>query len=218
MQIDSLNNAVNNAKEAFKADAKESYKESPKKKGKNDTYVSEEQAKENLEKAIDVVMESIDKMIDNYNSIINVMGEASAKISDLIDKHLDKFNDVIDILDTRLEQMQLLVGDRYNKQQVEFYDKKVDVNISKLSAIAQLIEKEQITVKEFEQIEASNKELSTEQREALEAARDKINELQKEQLNTEAQLLQDIVDRLSLQTTEEMRQMVNSMFGGTDTE
>jgi hypothetical protein len=155
-------------------------------------------------------------MIDYYDSLLKTIEEASAKMDELIDNRLQEFDDITDYLDTRLDQVQLLFGDKSYEQQSQIYEQKIATNMEKMLSINTAIEAKQATVTALEKLEASGKELSTEERKELQDARDKVRELQKEQLNTETQILQDIQSQKRAVVTSEMNKMSKDLFDGAD--
>ena len=88
--------------------------------------------------------------------------------------------------------------------------------MEKMVSISTAIEAKQATVEALEKLEASGKELSTEERKALQNAREKVTDLQNQQLETETKLLQDISEKLRTQTSAEMNKAIKGMFNGAD--
>jgi enamine deaminase RidA (YjgF/YER057c/UK114 family) len=182
----------------------------------DDEKLSEEAAFENLQEATNSIMESLKTVIDYYDSLLDNIEEASSKMDDLIDSRLEEFDNLEEFLETRLDQVTLLLGEKSYEQQALLYNQKIETNLEKMTSINAAIEAKQVTVKALEKLEATNKELSTEERQTLTDARDELAKLQKEQLNTETKLLQDINNKLKAQTANEMNDLLSQLFGGAD--
>lgn len=206
MQLQSLQGRINDALDVIDGDSQDA----------DDEKLSEQAAFENLQEATGAIMDNLNNIIDYYNSLLETIEEASSKMDELIDGRLESFDHLEDYLDTRLDQLKLLFGERSYEQQVQFYNQKIAVNTEKLASIGTAIEAKQVTVKALEELEATGKELSTEEREVLKNARDEVTSLQEKQLDTETQLLQDIADRLNSQLNAELDVTVSNLFGGED--
>ena len=181
----------------------------------DDEKYSEEAAYENLREATDNLTDSINKAIEYYDSLIDTIGDASDKMDKMIDDRISQYKDIRSYLDNRMDQVKLLFGDDYSAQS-RMYSQKISTGISELVTINKSIEAKQATVKALESIEASGKELSTEEREELQQARDKVNELQEEQISTETALLQDVAAKLEADVNATTTRMANNLFGGAD--
>ena len=208
IQIKDLSDRITDAKNIFDKDSSDADNEK----------LSEQAAFENLQEATTNIMDSLNKMIDYYDSLLSTIEEASSKMDELIDDRLAEFDKLENYLDTRLDQLKLIFGDKSYEQQTQFYNQKIATNMEKMVSINAALEAKQVTVKTLEKLEETGKQLSTEERKELQDARDKVNELQEEQLNTETKLLQDIADKLRAQTSAEMTNLVNELFGGNDVE
>jgi len=206
MQLQNLQGRINDALDVIDGDSQDA----------DDEKLSEQAAFENLQEATGAIMDNLNNIVDYYNSLLETIEEASSKMDELIDDRLESFDRLEDYLDTRLDQLKLLFGERSYEQQVQFYNEKIAVNTEKLASISTAIEAKQATVKALEELEASGKELSTEEREVLRNARDEVTSLQEKQLDTETQLLQDIADRLNSQLNAELDVTVSNLFGGED--
>ena len=182
----------------------------------DDEKLSEQAAFENLQEATGNILDTVKTAIEYYDSLLQTVEEASSKMDELIDNRLNEFNRIEEYLDTRLDQVKLLFGDKSYQDQTLLYNQKIETNMEKMVSINSAIEAKQATVKSLEKLEASGKELSTEERKALQEAREKVNELQKEQLQTETKLLQDIASKLRTQTSKEMNDLISGMFNGAD--
>ena len=182
----------------------------------DDEKLSEQAAFENLQEATENVLSTLQDAIKYYDSLLDTVEEASNKMDDLIDGRLEEFNKLEDYLDTRLDQLKLLLGDKSYENQTLLYNQKIEANMERMVSINAAIEAKQATVEALERLEASGKELSTEEREVLQNARDKVTELQEQQLETESKLLQDISEKLRAQTSAEMDKAVREMFNGAD--
>lgn len=136
-------------------------------------------------------------------------------MDEIIDDRLRAYNDIEDLLDSRLEQVQLLFGNDYSAQ-TKIYNQKIETNMGKMATLVEAIEAKKDVVKQLEKLEASNKELSSEERQQLKDARDSINDLQKQQIETETSLLQDIAAKLESETRQSMDNMIKQIFGGQD--
>ena len=137
-------------------------------------------------------------------------------MDDLIDGRLGEFDKLEDYLDTRLDQIKLLLGDKSYEDQTKIYNQKIETNMEKMVSISTAIEAKQATVEALKKLEASGKELSTEERKTLQDAREKVTDLQNQQLETETKLLQDISEKLRTQTSAEMDKAIKGMFNGAD--
>ena len=137
-------------------------------------------------------------------------------MDDLIDGRLGEFDKLEDYLDTRLDQLKLLLGDKSYEDQTQLYNQKIETNMEKMVSISAAIEAKQATVEALEKLKVSGKELSTEEQKALQDAREKITELQSQQLETETKLLQDINEKLRAQTSAEMDKAIKGIFNGAD--
>ena len=185
-------------------------------KNADNEKLSEKAAFENLQEATENVLGTLQDAIKYYDSLLDTVEEASDKMDDLIDGRLSEFDKLEDYLDTRLDQIKLLLGDKSYENQSLLYDEKIKTNMEKMVSINTAIEAKQATVEALNKLEASGKELSTEEREALQKAREKVTELQEQQLETETKLLQDINEKLRAQTSAEMDKAVKGMFNGAD--
>jgi len=208
-QLANLQNRVKDAKDVFDINKKDS-------KSADKEKLSQEAAFENLQKATSDITDTVNKIVDYYDSLLKTIEEASSKMDELIDNRLKEFDNLEDYLDTKLDQLALLFGDKSYEQQAAIYNQKIATNMEKVTSIQTTIEQKQATVTSLEKLEASGKELSTEERKSLQDARDKVNELQKELLDTETKLLQDIDNKLKAQTSSEMTKYANELFGGVD--
>lgn len=208
-----MKDRINDANEVFFTDSK---------KSPEDKKLSEKATLDNLKEATKAVIDSVSEMVSHYDSLITTIGDASTKMDELIDGRLESLDDIEDTLDTRLDQVQLLFGEKSYDQQAQLYEKKVAVNMEKLTSITDAINAKQTTVDELTKLEKNlkqnNKELSTEQRKELEDAKKKVNELQKEQLKTETEILQDIQSQKRATITSEVNSMMNNLFSGGDVE
>ena len=148
---------------------------------------------------------------------MDTIDKASKKMDDLIDSRLEEFDDINSYLDSKLEQSQLLFGDRPENNS-QFYQQKIATNMEKMVSINTAIEAKQATVDSLEHLEASGKELSTEERQTLTDARKELAKLQKEQTDTETDLLTDIRNKLTADITKELREAVKKMFSDGDPE
>ena len=196
------------------ADAKEVLDGNP--SNADDEKLSEQAAFENLQEATENVLSTLQDAIKYYDSLLDTVEEASNKMDDLIDGRLEEFDKLEDYLDTRLDQLKLLLGDKSYENQTLLYNQKIETNMERMVSINAAIEAKQATVEALERLEASGKELSTEEREVLQNARNKVTELQEQQLETESKLLQDISEKLRAQTSAEMDKAVKEMFNGAD--
>ena len=206
-QKEALTKDISYAEEAFGKNAKH-----------NETYLSQEAAQKNLTESVSNILDSLTKMTEYYDGLLEGINDASSKMDELIDMQVDQFDRILDVLDSRLDQIKLLMGDKDYETQTRFYNQKIATNIEKMATIAAAIEAKQATVKELEKLEVENTELSNEDRAVLIEARNKVNELQQEQIDTETNLLEDIASKLESETSAAMRDMVNSMFGSSDTD
>ena len=179
--------------------------------------LKEAQALENLKEATELVSDNINTIVENYNSLLDTIGEMSSKMDDIIEDRLQQYDNIEDFLDTRLDQLKLLFGEDYGAQ-VRFYNQKINNNMSKMVDINTAIEEKQATVEQLEKLESSDKKLSTENRQMLNDARNEITKLQQELNITAKETNQLIRDRLGDQTRGEMQKMTNDMFGGNDVE
>ena len=188
------------------------------KDGKNaeDEKLSQQAAFENLQNATSSITDTLHQMIEYYDSLLKTIEEASSKMDNLIDDRLNEFDRLEDYLDTRLDQLKLVFGDKSYEEQAQIYDQKIAVNMEKMNSITTAIKEKQATVEKLEELEATNKELSTENRKTLEDARDKINSLQEEQLSVETQMLKDEQQKKKVQVTAEVNSMISTMFNGAD--
>lgn len=209
MQIESLSDRIKDVKDVFDINKKDD-------KDADDEKLSQQDAFDNLQGATEDVMESLRKIVSYYDSLLSTIQEASDKMDELIDNRLAEFDDITDFLDTRLDQIQLLFGDKSYEQQAQIYEQKIATNMEKMVSINEAIEAKKDVVEALEKLEASGKELSTEERKELQDAREKVSELQKEQLNTETQILQDIQSQKRAVVTSEMNKMLKELFGGAD--
>jgi chromosome segregation ATPase len=180
----------------------------------DDEKLSEEAALENLQEATENLVDSLKTMTSYYDSLLDSIDEVSDKMDELIDERLTEFDDIEEYLDTRLDQVTLLFGNKSYEQQSQLYHQKVETNMAKMVSINTAIEAKQATVKSLEKLEASNKELSTEERETLKKAKEEVKSLQKEQLDTETRILQDLQNEKRATVTARMDQMIGEIFKG----
>ena len=185
-------------------------------KNADNEKLSEQDALENLQEATENVLGTLQDAIKYYDSLLDTVEEASDKMDDLIDGRLGEFDKLEDYLDTRLDQIKLLLGDKSYEDQTKLYNQKIETNMEKMVSISTAIEAKQATVEALKKLEASGKELSTEERKTLQDAREKVTDLQNQQLETETKLLQDISEKLRTQTSAEMDKAIKGMFNGAD--
>lgn len=184
-------------------------------KNADDEKLSEADARENLQNAVEKVITDLQDMVEYYEGLWKTLEEAVEKMDDVISDRLKAYDRIVDTIDSRLDQIKLLFGDNYGAQ-TKLYNERISANMGKLTSINEAIKAKQATVEALEKLEASNKELSKEQRKDLKEARESINDLQEQQIKTETSLLQDIANRLESQSRESMNEMVKKIFGGKD--
>jgi len=209
-EIKNLDKRIKDAEDVFDKSGKDG-------KTADEEKLSQQAARENLREATDKVVDSLNDIIGYYDSLLDTISEASAKMDELVDNRLEAYDRIEDILDTRLNQVKLLFGDDYGAQ-IKLYNQKINTNMSKMATIGEALEAKQITVRELEKLESSDKKLSTEQRKELRDARNEVAKLQQEQIDTETSLLQDIASKLEAQVRSQVDEMVNGFFGGQDAE
>ena len=204
-QIENLANRITDFKKVFDGDSNNA----------DDEKLSEADAQENLQEAVENLMSSLQNMFEYYEGLWDSLNAAIEKMDEVIDDRLDAYDNVIDVIDSRLDQIKLLFGDDYGAQ-VKLYNQRINANMGKLTSINEAIEAKQATVEALEELEASGKELSNEEREELREARNSVVDLQQQQLDTETSLLQDIANKLDAQSRETMDEMIKQIFGGQD--
>ena len=178
--------------------------------------LSQTDAAENLKEATEEVLKSLDQIISNYNSLLKVIEEASGKMDELIDKRLREFDRLEKYLDTRFDQMILLFGNRNYQEQADFYDRRIDINQAKMQSILTSIDKKQVTVTKYEEMEKAGIKLSEDEQKILDSAKEEITNLQEQQLDTETKILQDSQNRLKAQAQASLDDLAKQIFGTSD--
>lgn len=204
-QVKNLANRITDFKDVFDKNRKNA----------DDEKLSEADARENLQNAVEKVITDLQDMVEYYEGLWKTLEEAVEKMDDVISDRLKAYDRIVDTIDSRLDQIKLLFGDDYGAQ-AKLYNEKINANMGKLISINEAIKAKKDVVKALEALEASNTELSKEQRKDLKEARESINDLQEQQIKTETSLLQDIANRLESQSRESMNEMVKKIFGGKD--
>lgn len=188
--------------------------------------LNQQDAYDRLQDALKSGQDTIESLMDAIEKEEDVISDGIDKMADLVDRQVKAYDNVTDRLDSISSINDLLYGENEAglSNKIAIDDASIDALGGKLQAINAGIGANEEIIKKFqdiadangmtlEQLKTSNK-TSQAEAEALQTAQDNITDLQQEQMNTEADLLKTIADRLETQAVKEAKSLANSLLGG----
>lgn len=195
--------------------------------GKTDGDFSEDAAYSNLTDALETAQNQLETMIEAVEDLRDSVGDGIDKMADLIESQSEKYDSVLDRLSSLNSISDLVYGENSNAG----YETKIAIADASIDALSGKISTDQVGIDAYqsildtyqamadaqgmtlEELKQSNI-ISESESEAITEAQDNITELQQDQIDSEEELLENLISKLETQANQSADALANQLLGG----